>query len=187
MGAIGYTAMVAHASRRPPRRATAQIISYERFGAGLPEFAMRLNGNFHFEPTSGRRENFRHNVLLAVGAGGVGATARAAVILSLVGSVMLQPRAPSISPRVIASNASSEAANTAQDRSAIETPARLAAVGPLSDPDAPVVQTEGEGQREPQSHQSRKKHNRVVVRRRESDWRRRFTRTSSQSQRFSSW
>jgi hypothetical protein len=147
---------------------------------------MGFSGNFHSGWTHVQRDNFAHTLLVVLVSCAVGATAGAAVILSLVSSLIIQPRLPSISPRVtVRSISASETANIAQDRPTMEIPTPPAAFDVISDPEELVTQTEA-GHQEEHSHQSRK-YSRVVVRSREHYWPRRFMHNFSQSPRFSSW
>ena len=169
---------------------------------------MRLIGNFYSEWTHDRG-NFHHILLVTLVACAVGATASAAVILSLASASVTQPGVPSISPQAIVRNTGvSESPKTAQDGPMVETTPspggavrgagaseaaknvqdapveptpRPAATSMVSDHDELVTQTEAEHQTEVHSRQSRK-HGRV----REPYWRR-FAHTYSQSPRFSSW
>jgi hypothetical protein len=143
---------------------------------------MGFNGDFYSEWTP--RADFAHTLLVVLVSCAIGATAGAAVILSLVSSLMIQPRVPSISPRVtVQSISASETANIAQDQPTMET--WPAAIDAISDPEELATQKEA-GHREEHSHSSRK-YSRVVIRSREHYWRRRFTHNLSQSPRFSSW
>jgi hypothetical protein len=145
---------------------------------------MRLIGNFYSEWVHDRG-NFHHTLLVTLVACAVGATASAAVILSLASSPITQPGSPSISPRAIVRNvAASEPSNaaqdepmvettpspgaivrnagaseepkTAQDEPKVETAPRPAATGMVVNRDESVTQTAAEHQTEVHGHQSRK-------------------------------
>jgi len=154
---------------------------------GLPELSMRFNGNFYSEWTHVRRD-FRRTLFAALVACVLGGTASAAVILSLVGSLMIQPVVPSISSRVPVRNTNAlETANIVQDRSTIEPPTPRAVISAAtSHSEGPAVQTEAGHQGEAHGHQSRK-YSRVVVGSRQHYWRWRFAHSLSQAPRFSSW
>jgi hypothetical protein len=146
---------------------------------------MRLNGNSHSDWISGRKESSAHILLVAVVACAVGATASAGVILSLLGSVIVQPRVPSIAPRVIASNnTASGPANIAQDQAATETAIPQVAIPTMPETALPVNQTQAG--RQVHSHRLRKL-GRVAGRPRETYWRHRFTNAYSQLPRVSYW
>jgi hypothetical protein len=148
---------------------------------------MRLIGNFYSEWT--HRGNSHHTLLVTLVACAVGATASAAVILSLASSPITQPGVPPISPKAIVRNVSasepakiaqeaptvqttpsseaimrntgaSEVPKTTQDGPKIETTPRPAATSILADRDESVTQTEADHQSAVHSHQSRK-HSRV--------------------------
>jgi hypothetical protein len=156
---------------------------------------MRLIGNYHSEWADARRDT-RHTLLVTLVACAVGATAGAAVILSLASSPTTQPGVPSISPRPIVRNivafhapkatqdgtvvepmpspraigqnaGASAVLKTEQDGTVVETTPRPAATSTVSSRDAPVTQRGAEHQAEAHSQQSRS-HSRV----REPYWRR---------------
>ena len=169
---------------------------------------MRLIGNYYSEWVDARRDT-RHTLLVTLVACAVGATAGAAVILSLASSPTTQPGVPSISPRPIVrdvvafqapkaaqdgtvveptpsprargQNAGASAVpKTEQDGTVVETTPQPAATSTVPSRDAPVTQTEAEHQAEAHSQQSRS-HSRV----REPYWRR-FAHNSSPRP-FGSW
>jgi hypothetical protein len=144
---------------------------------------MRLIGNYYWEWVDARRDT-RHTLLVTLVACAVGATAGAAVILSLASSPTTQPDVPSISsrpivrdvvafqapqaaqdgtvvepmpsPRAIGQNAGASAVpKTEQDATLGETTPRPAATSTVSSRDAPATQTEAEHQAEAHSQQSR--------------------------------
>jgi hypothetical protein len=135
---------------------------------------MRSTGHFYSE------RGHRHPLLVPLVATAVGATASAAVILSLVGSPPTQPDISSISPRPIVRDVgASVAKETVKDQPTAETPLRPTATNEV------VTQTDAEHQPEV-SKQEPRMHKRVATRSRESYWRGRFARAFSQP-RFSSW
>ena len=148
---------------------------------------MRLNRNFYSEWAAVRWESSRHAVLVTLVACAIGATASAAVILSLVDFPVTQAGVPPMSPRAIVRNAGApEDTKPAQTGPVVETPTRLAATRVVSDRDEPVTQMEEEHPSEVHSQQLRK-HSRVVIRSHEPYWRQRFTHAFSRSPRFSAW
>ena len=165
----------------------SEIISYGPPSARLLELVMRLNRNFYSEWAPLQWQSSRHAVLVTLVACAVGATASAAVILSLVDFPVTQAGVPPMSPRAIVRNASApEDTKTVQNRPMVETPMRLAATGIVSDRDEPVTQMEEEHPSEVHSQQLRK-HGRVVIHSHAPYWRRGFTHTFSRSPRFSAW
>jgi hypothetical protein len=135
---------------------------------------MRSIGNFYSERGHGQ------HFLIPLVATAVGATASAAVILSLVGSPPTQPDVSSISPRPIVRDiGASVAKETVKDQPTAETPLRSTGTNEV------VTQTEAEHQLKASKQESRM-HKRVVTRSRQSYWRGRFARAFSQP-RFSSW
>jgi hypothetical protein len=142
---------------------------------------MRFAGNFFSEWQGGSH----HTLLAAFVACAVGATACAAVVLSLVSSPTTQPAVSSNSPRAIVRNAGAfEPTQSAQDHPLAETPSRPAAVAP--GPGEPARQAQENHEADAHGQESRK-HGRVVIRSREPYWRRPFAHAFSQSPRFSSW
>jgi hypothetical protein len=118
------------------------------------------------------------DVLVPLVATAVGATASAAVILSLVGSPPPQHDVTSISPRpIVREIPASVVRETNKDQPTVETP--LAPTGNK-------VATQTEANQPEVSKQESRMHKRVVTRSRQSYWRGRFARTFSQP-RFSSW
>src|SRR5215469_11214892 len=145
---------------------------------------MRFAGNF-FSEWQGKGSH--HTLLAAFVACAVGATACAAVVLSLVSSSTTQPAVSSNPPRAIVRNAGApEATQSVQDHPMAETPSRPAVNAVASSPDEPARQTQENHQAEVHGQESRK-HSRVVIRSREPYWRRPFAHAFSRSPRFSSW
>ena len=147
---------------------------------------MRFNGNFYSGWIHARKD-FRHTLSLVLVACALGGTASAAVVLSLMGSLMIQPVVPPISPRVTVRITSElETANIVRNGPTIEIPTPGAAIDATSLPEEPEAQTTAEHRGEVHGHQSRR-YSRVVVRSREHYWRHRFTHSLSPAPRFSSW
>src|SRR6516164_3753478 len=125
---------------------------------------MRFAGNF-FSEWQGKGSH--HTLLAAFVACAVGATACAAVVLSLVSSPTTQLAVSSNSPRAIVRNAGApEATQSAQDHPMAETPSRPAVNAVASGPDEPARQAQENHQAEVHGQESRK-HSRVVIRSRE--------------------
>ena len=142
-----------------------------------------LNRNFYSEWTPVRRESLHHSLLLALVACAVGATASAAVVLSLVDFPMKQADVPPISAGAIVRTASApDNTKTAENSPMGETPTRPTGIGLVSSRDEPVTQSEAEHRSEVHSQQLRK-HRRS----REPYWQPRFRHTFSRSPRFSLW
>jgi hypothetical protein len=172
---------------------------------------MRFIGNYYSEWAHVRGEKSHHTLLVTFVACAVGATASAAVILSLASSPITQP-VPSPSPRAIVRDVgASEAPKTAQDQPMLETASSPRAIvqnagasevpkdaqdGPMVEPtprpaatsrgasshDELVKQTEAEHQAEVHSQQARK-HSRV----REPYWRRFAHNFSFSPKPFGTW
>jgi hypothetical protein len=144
---------------------------------------MRFAGNF-FSEWQGKGSF--HTLFVAFVACGVGATACAAVVLSLVGSPATQPAVLSSSPQAIVRNAGApEATQSVQDHPMAQTPSRPAVTAVASGPDEPARQAQENHQAEVHGQESRK-HHRVVMRWREPYWRRPFAHAFPQSSR-SNW
>src|SRR5262249_33695275 len=100
---------------------------------------MRLADNFYSEWTNVQKDSFGHTLFVTLVACAVGATAGAAVILSLVGALLVQRSVPSISPRVVARYTGTfETSNVVPDRPT-EIAQRLVAISTKSDSDEPVT------------------------------------------------
>jgi hypothetical protein len=122
---------------------------------------MRAIGNFyswaHVQGKSSHHAFFVGSVACAVGA-----TASAAVILSLVDSPVRESGIPSTSARAIVRNAGTfEAPKTVQDRPMVEAPLRPAATETVSGRDEPVTQMEAGHQA--RVHGEPQKHSQVVI------------------------
>jgi hypothetical protein len=135
---------------------------------------MRSIENFHSERGHGQ------TLLVPLVATAVGATASAAVILSLVGSPPPQHDVSSISPRPIVRDiGASVVKETIKDQPTAETPLPPTGINKVA------TQTGVEHQPEVSMQESRM-HKRVVTRSRQSYWRGGFARAFSQP-RFSTW
>jgi len=135
---------------------------------------MRSIENFYSERGRGQ------SLLLPLVATAVGATASAAVILSLVASPPPQHDVSSISPQPIVRDIAASVANqTVKDQPKAETPL------PPTGTNEVATLTEAEHQPGVSKQESRP-HKRAVTRSREPYWRGRFARAFSQP-RFSSW
>jgi hypothetical protein len=145
---------------------------------------MRPTGNFHSEWAPVQGKSFHHAFFVASVACAVGATASAAVILSLVGSPVTESGIPSTSARAIVRNVGTfEAPKTVQDRSMIEAPLRPTATETVSG-DEPVTPT-GVGD-QAAAHGEPQKHSRVLIHSSKPYWRR-FTHAFWARPRLSSW
>src|SRR5215475_5968025 len=154
-----------------------------RLMQGVGGCAMRFAGNF-FSEWQGK--GTYHTLLAAFVACAVGATACAAVVLSMVSSPTTQTAVSSNSPRAIVRNAGvPEATQGAQDHPMAETLSRAAVNAVASGPDEPARQAQENHEVEVRGQESRK-HSRVVIRSREPYWRRPFAHAFSRSPRFSS-
>jgi hypothetical protein len=145
---------------------------------------MRAIGNFYsWADVQGKSSH--HAFFVGSVACAVGATASAAVILSLVDSPVRESGIPSTSARAIVRNAGTfEAPKTVQDRPMVEAPLRPAVTETVSGRDEPVTQT-GAGH-QAGVHGEPQKHSRVVIDSRKPYWRR-FTHAFSPRARLSSW
>jgi hypothetical protein len=148
-------------------------------------FVMRAIGNFYSEWAPVQRKGFHHAFFVGSVACAIGATASAAVMLSLVGSPVTVSGIPSTSVRAIVRNADIfEAPKTVQDRPMIEAPLRPATTETASGRDEPVTQTEAVHQAG--VHGDPRKHSRVVIHSRKPYWGR-FSHAVSPGPRLSSW
>src|SRR6516164_4542671 len=143
-----------------------------RLMQGVGGCAMRFAGNF-FSEWQGK--GTYHTLLAAVVACAVGATACAAVVLSMVSSPTTQPAVSSNSRAIVRNAGAPEATQSVQDHPMAETPSRPAVNAVASGPDEPARQ--GQENHEVEVHgQESRKHSRVVIRSREPYWRRPFSR-----------
>ena len=154
-----------------------------RLMQGVGGCAMRFAGNF-FSEWQGKGSH--HTLLAAFVACAVGATACAAVVLSLVSSPTTQPAVSSNSRAIVRNAGAPEATQSVQDHPMAETPSRPAVNAVASGPDEPARQAQENHEVEVRGQESRK-HSRVVIRSREPYWRRPFSHAFSRSPRFSSW